>query len=203
MSYNRMVNLTQEQRAAGVLACSAGNHAQGVALAAQHLGIKQTPAVWKQTPAATICMPTCTPAIKWKAVQRRGAEVLLDGRRGAEVLLDGNTFDDAKANCLRLQRESGRYSGGGLMAGILSYTKRIYGNKVRVFGAEDAAAMHASLKAGRIVSLSETFRIARAHCDEVLLVNNDEICAAIKDAFEDTRSILEAGAGRRGAARAE
>eukprot|EP01065_Artemidia_motanka_P022093 TRINITY_DN2630_c0_g1_i1.p1 TRINITY_DN2630_c0_g1~~TRINITY_DN2630_c0_g1_i1.p1 ORF type:complete len:541 (+),score=121.00 TRINITY_DN2630_c0_g1_i1:150-1772(+) len=225
-AYNRMVSLPAETREKGVLACSAGNHAQGVALAARHLGIK-----------ATICMPTCTPSIKWEAV----------ARYGAEVVLKGASFDDAKAECLRLHQESGRFvvhpyddpfviagqgtiameifrqlpnfrpdaifccvGGGGLMAGVLSYTKRIFPD-VKVFGCEtvDANAMYQSLEKGERVTLKEvgifadgaavkevgeeTFRIAKRHLtkDDVVLVSNDEICAAIKDAFEDTRSVLE------------
>ena len=86
-AYNRMVNMTQTELKAGVLACSAGNHAQGVALSARKLGTT-----------ATICMPTCTPAIKIDSVKALGAEVILKGK----------TFDEAKAECMRLHNTTGR-----------------------------------------------------------------------------------------------
>eukprot|EP00667_Euglena_gracilis_P005961 EG_transcript_6007 len=167
-SYNKMVHLSEAERAKGVLTCSAGNHAQGVALAAKHLGIK-----------ATIFMPVITPDIKWKAVQRFGAE----------VRLEGPDFDCAKAACQRMAEETGRpvihpfddpyviagngtigleimkqapnkevdaifvaVGGGGIAAGICAYVKRIF-PKTKVIGVEtvDACAMTHSLEAGHRV----------------------------------------------------
>ncbi|KAJ3018074.1 hypothetical protein HKX48_003184 [Thoreauomyces humboldtii] len=222
-AYNRMRHLSPDDMKRGVVACSAGNHAQGVALAAQKLGMK-----------ATIVMPTVTPPIKWKNVKRLGAE----------VLLYGNDFDEAKAKAAQLAGEHGFINippyddphviagqgtvgveimrqtsqridaificigGGGLAAGIASYVKRIYPN-VKIIGVEtyDAAAMTHSLQRGARVLLpqvglfadgaavkvvgEETFRICRELVDETILVSTDEICAGIKDAFEDTRSVVE------------
>eukprot|EP00669_Euglena_mutabilis_P013454 TRINITY_DN8425_c0_g1_i1.p1 TRINITY_DN8425_c0_g1~~TRINITY_DN8425_c0_g1_i1.p1 ORF type:complete len:498 (-),score=198.27 TRINITY_DN8425_c0_g1_i1:97-1590(-) len=223
-SYNRMVQMSDDEKARGVLACSAGNHAQGVALAAKRLGIK-----------ATIFMPLITPEIKWKAVK------LL----GAEVRLEGPDFDAAKAACQRMAEETGRLvihpfddpfviagngtigveimkqapdtvvdaifvavGGGGISAGICAYVKRIF-PQVKVIGVEtvDACAMTHSLEAGhrveepsvglfadgaavRLVG-EETFRVCQRLMDGTVLVTNDELCAAIQDAFTDTRVILE------------
>ncbi|KAJ3300175.1 hypothetical protein HK104_003785 [Borealophlyctis nickersoniae] len=222
-AYNRMQQLTEEERKKGVIACSAGNHAQGVALSAQKMGIK-----------ANIVMPTMTPPIKWKNVSRLGAE----------VVLFGSDFDEAKAECARLEKERGyinippyddpyviagqgtvgveilrQYSGkidavfvcvggGGLAAGVASYIKRL-DPTIKVIGVEthDADAMTRSLKAGERVLLpsvglfadgaavravgEEPFRVCKELLDGMILVSTDEICAAIKDAFEDTRSIVE------------
>ncbi|KAJ3166248.1 hypothetical protein HDU88_003471 [Geranomyces variabilis] len=222
-AYNRMCQLSPAEKARGVIACSAGNHAQGVALAAQKLGMK-----------ATIVMPTVTPPIKWKNVKRLGAD----------VVLFGDDFDEAKAKCTSLAKEQGfvnippyddpyviagqgtvgveimrQYSqpidaificvgGGGLSAGIASYVKRIYPT-VKIIGVEtyDAAAMTHSLQAGHRILLptvglfadgaavkvvgEETFRICKELMDETILVSTDEVCAAIKDCFEDTRSVVE------------
>ncbi|KNC99017.1 threonine ammonia-lyase, biosynthetic [Spizellomyces punctatus DAOM BR117] len=222
-AYNRMHQLSEEEKQKGVIACSAGNHAQGVALAAQKMGIQ-----------ATIVMPTVTPPIKWRNVQRLGAQ----------VVLHGNDFDEAKAECARLAKERGYINippyddpyviagqgtvgleimrqsgpkidaificigGGGLAAGVASYVKRIFPH-VKIIGVEthDAAAMTRSLKAGERVMLSqvglfadgaavkvvgeETFRVCKELVDETVLVSTDEICAGIKDVFEDTRSVVE------------
>ena len=224
-AYNKMTHLTAAEKAAGVLTCSAGNHAQGVALAAQRMGVR-----------ATILMPVFTPQIKVRAVRALGAE----------VVLHGNDFDEAAAECRRLSAESGRVivhpyddphviagqgtigvellrqwthaepihtvfvcvGGGGLIAGISTYIKALLPD-VRVVGveADDACAMTQSLRAGQRVELKEvglfadgaavrsvgveTFRLCQQHVDGMELVTNDEICAAIKDTFEDTRSILE------------
>ncbi|KAG1323603.1 hypothetical protein G6F62_009574 [Rhizopus arrhizus] len=219
-----MAHLTEEEKKNGVIACSAGNHAQGVAISAKKLGIK-----------AKIVMPVPTPAIKWRNVQRLGAEVVLHG-------LD---FDEAKKECARLCKEENLkdippfddpyviagqgtigmeilrqhdvskistifipVGGGGLVAGIASYVKRIAPH-IKIIGVEaiDACAMDQSLKADKRVLLDEvglfadgaavrmvgeeTYRLAKSLIDEVVLVNNDEICAAIKDVFEDTRSVCE------------
>ncbi|KAI9328887.1 tryptophan synthase beta subunit-like PLP-dependent enzyme [Zopfochytrium polystomum] len=221
-AYNRMQQLSPAERAAGVIACSAGNHAQGVALAAQRMGIR-----------ATIVMPVGSPAIKVRSVESLGATTVLHGA----------DFDAAKAECARLSVLHNLTSippyddphviagqgtvgveilrqlpsvdavfvcvgGGGLIAGIAAYVKRVSPG-VRVIGVEtyDAAGMTRSLAAGRAVALEtvglfadgaavrcvgeETFRIARELVDEMVLVTTDEICAAIKDTFEETRSVVE------------
>ncbi|GFF28927.1 threonine dehydratase, mitochondrial [Aspergillus udagawae] len=223
-AYNKMAHLTPEQRWKGVIACSAGNHAQGVAFSARKLKIP-----------ATIVMPSGTPAIKHLNV----------ARLGGSVILHGTDFDAAKEEAHRLEKQHGLTSippfddpyviagqgtigmeilrqanlekleavfcavgGGGLVAGIGVYLKRIAPH-VKVIGVEayDADAMARSLGEGSRVFLrevglfadgaavktvgEETYRLAREVVDEVILVTTDETCAAIKDAFEDTRSIIE------------
>jgi len=222
-AYNRMSKLNSNQKAAGVIAASAGNHAQGVALSAKIMGIK-----------ATIVMPSTTPLIKVDAVRRYG------GR----VVLHGDTYDEAYAEAQRLcEEQSLTYvppyddpdviagqgtiameilrqhggeidaifipvGGGGLIAGMSAYIKCLY-PKIQVVGVEpdDAPCMARALEAGRRVTLDqvgifadgvavrqvgkEPFRIAKQCVDEVVLVSSDEICAAIKDIFDDTRSIAE------------
>lgn len=223
-AYNKMAHLTQKQRWKGVIACSAGNHAQGVAYSARHLKIP-----------ATIVMPSGTPAIKHKNVSRLG---------GA-VVLHGPDFDSAKEHCYKLEKQHGLTNippfddpyviagqgtiglellrqtnlqnlsaifccvgGGGLIAGVGVYVKRIAPH-VKIIGVEanDANAMVQSLKAGKRIFLKdvglfadgaavktvgeETFRVCQEVVDDVVMVTTDEICAAIKDTFEDTRSILE------------
>jgi threonine dehydratase len=222
-AYNKMANLKPSQLARGVITASAGNHAQGVALAAQKLGCS-----------ATIVMPVTTPQIKVDAVRNRGAK----------VVLHGDSYDEAYDHARSLERKKGltfvhpyddpdviagqgtigleilrqhagpihaifvAIGGGGLIAGIASYVKRLR-PEIRVIGVEpvDADAMYRSLKAGRRVKLDqvglfadgvavkrvgeETFRICRELVDEVILVDTDATCAAIKDVFEDTRAILE------------
>ncbi|HZI83256.1 MAG TPA: threonine ammonia-lyase, biosynthetic [Casimicrobiaceae bacterium] len=222
-AYNKMAHLSAAQRARGVIAASAGNHAQGVALAAQRLRCS-----------ATIVMPITTPSIKTQAV----------AGRGAKVVLHGDSYSDAYARALALARSTGAVfvhpyddpdviagqgtigmeilrqqqgaidaifvpvGGGGLASGIAAYVKRVR-PEIRVIGVEpvDAATMARSLDAGRRVKLEdvglfadgvavkqvgkEPFRICRELLDEMVLVDTDAICAAIKDAFEDTRSILE------------
>ncbi len=222
-AYNKMAHLTPAQRAKGVIAASAGNHAQGVALAAQKLGCR-----------ATIVMPVTTPHIKIAAVEARGAK----------VVLHGDSYSDAYERALALQQSSGAtfvhpyddpdviagqgtvgmeilqqcqgpidaifvaVGGGGLISGIAAYVKRVR-PEIRIIGVEpvDSDAMTRSLAAGRRVTLAhvglfadgvavkqvgkETFRLARQYVDEMVCVDTDAICAAIKDVFEDTRSILE------------
>ncbi|GAB7358374.1 hypothetical protein MBLNU230_g2444t1 [Neophaeotheca triangularis] len=223
-AYNKMAHLTAEERWKGVVACSAGNHAQGVAYSARKLKIP-----------ATITMPTGTPAIKHSNVSRMGGN----------VVLHGPDFDTAKAECNRLQQLHGLTNippfddpyviagqgtigmeiirqadinkleavfccvgGGGLIAGIGTYIKRIAPH-VKIIGVEafDANAMVQSLKLGKRVQLKdvglfadgaavktvgeETFRLCMECVDDVIQVDTDAICAAIKDVFEDTRSILE------------
>lgn len=222
-AYNKMVHLPPQQLQQGVIAASAGNHAQGVALGASHLGTT-----------ALIVMPVTTPQVKVDAV----------ADRGGSVILSGDTYDDAYAHACQLAQEKGltfihpfddpdviagqgtigmeilrqyqqdihaifvAIGGGGLIAGIAAYVKRLR-PEIRIIGVEpvDAAAMSQSLQAGKRVRLShvglfadgvavrevgvETFRLCQQYVDEVILVNTDHICAAIKDVFEDTRSILE------------
>src|SRR6266568_2647218 len=200
-AYNKMANLPARALARGVIASSAGNHAQGVALAAQKLGC-----------GAAIVMPTTTPKIKVDAVKARGAE----------VHLRGDTYDEAYVIAgqgtigMEILRQATQpldavfvaVGGGGLIAGIASYIKRLRPS-VKVIGVEpvDADAMARSLKAGRRVVLDHvglfadgvavkqvgeiTFRLCRELLDGMIRVDTDQICAAIKDVFEDTRTILE------------
>jgi threonine dehydratase len=222
-AYNLIASLSPEQRAKGVIAASAGNHAQGVALAASKLGIP-----------ALIVMPKTTPEIKVTAVRRRGAD----------IVLHGNTYDEASEHAHHLEKERGLtyippydhplviagqgtvgmeilrqcprdidaifvpVGGGGLVAGVAAYVKQV-APKTRIIAVEsdEAPTLHAAMKAGERVILpsvgifadgaavrqigEETFRIARELVDETMLVSNDELCAAIKDIFEDTRAIAE------------
>jgi threonine dehydratase len=222
-AYNKMAQLSAAERARGVITASAGNHAQGVALAAQRLSCK-----------ATIVMPITTPSIKIQAVEARGAK----------VVLHGDTFSDAYAHALKLQKSqratfvhpyddpdviAGQgtiaveilrqwqapidaifvaIGGGGLISGIASYVKRVR-PEIKVIGVQptDSDAMARSIAAGRRIKLAhvglfadgvavrevgrETFRICRELVDDIVLVDTDAICAALKDVFEDTRSILE------------
>jgi threonine dehydratase len=226
-AYNKISQLPVAALEQGVIASSAGNHAQGVALAANRLGIL-----------AIIVMPTTTPSIKVSAVRKLGAQVVLHGDSYDEayehaiqlVQERGLTFippyDDPDVIAGQgtvameiLQQHSGALhaifvpvGGGGLIAGIASYVKYLR-PEVRVIGVEpdDAPSMYEALKAGRRVQLPqvglfadgvavrqvgvEPFRIARELVDEVVLVNGDEICAAIRDIYEDTRSIAEPAGG--------
>ena len=222
-AYNKMARLPKKALERGVIAASAGNHAQGVALAAQKLGCT-----------ATIVMPVTTPQIKVDAVRARGADVVLhgdsysDAYEQARILekAQGLTFvhpyddPDVIAGQGTIAIEILRHhthalhaifvpiGGGGLIAGIAAYVKRLR-PEVKVIGVEpeDADAMHRSLASGRRVKLDqvglfadgvavkqvgvETFRLCRELVDEVILVDTDAMCAAIKDVFEDTRAILE------------
>lgn len=222
-AYNKMANLSPEALAKGVIAASAGNHAQGVALSAQKLKCR-----------AVIVMPTTTPQIKIDAVKSRGAE----------VVLFGDSYSDAYAYSLELEKKEGLtfvhpyddpdviagqgtigmeilnahpqpihaifccVGGGGLLAGIAAYVKAVR-PEIKVIGVEarDAEAMTESLKQGERVTLDQvglfadgaavkqvgvnTFALCQQYVDEMIVVDNDAICAAIKDVFEDTRSILE------------
>lgn len=222
-AYNRLRNLTEEEKKQGVVTASAGNHAQGLALAARHLNIK-----------AIIVMPRTTPAIKVDAVKRRGAK----------VVLMGDAFDQAAAHAQQLVEEKGMIyvppfddeyviagqgtvgmeilrqhpqhidvvfvpvGGGGLCAGVAAYIKTVRPDtKVIAVEAEDSACLKAAMEKNRRVVLpqvgifadgvavaqigKETFRVIKETIDEVITVNTDEMCAAIKDIFEDTRSIAE------------
>ncbi|HZR07814.1 MAG TPA: threonine ammonia-lyase, biosynthetic [Myxococcales bacterium] len=222
-AYNKISGLPASALKHGVIAASAGNHAQGVALSAQRLGCR-----------ATIVMPVTTPRIKVDAVASRGAEVVLAGdsyddayrhakkleRRGKMTFV--HPYDDPEVIAGQgtigmeiLRQHAGPIhaifvpiGGGGLIAGISAYVKRLR-PEIRVIGVQprEADAMARSLAQGRRVTLpqvglfadgvavkrvgKETFHIARRHVDSTILVGTDAICAAIKDVFEDTRSILE------------
>ncbi|KAJ9559011.1 hypothetical protein OSB04_013625 [Centaurea solstitialis] len=222
-AYNMMAKLAKEQLANGVICSSAGNHAQGVALAANKLGCH-----------AVIVMPLTTPRIKWESVKRLGAT----------VVLEGDSYDEAQAYAKKRGVKENRtfippfdhphviagqgtigmeivrqlqapihaifvpVGGGGLIAGIAAYVKRV-SPKVRIIGVEpaDANAMALSLHHGQRIMLDqvgrfadgvavkevgvETFRLCRELIDGVVLVSRDAICASIKDMFEEKRSILE------------
>src|SRR5438128_6884619 len=222
-AYNRIVRLAADERARGVIASSAGNHAQGVAYSARRLGLR-----------AVIVMPQTTPDIKVEAVRELGAEVVLcgdsyaDAQARAEALAaEGgltfvHPFDDPLVIAGQgtvgeeiLRQAHGRLGavfvpvgGGGLIAGIAGYVKALM-PQVRIVGVEpfEADAMYRSLAAGRRVRLDQVglfadgvavrevgalpFAIARRAVDEVVRVGNDEVCAAIKDVFDETRSVME------------
>ncbi len=222
-AYNKIYNLPQEQRDKGVIAASAGNHAQGVALAAQRLNIR-----------AVIVMPKTTPSIKVAAVRAYGAKIVLHGDAyddayqhaaelaGKEGLTFVHPYDDpdviagqgtVAVEILRQHPDAIHaifvpVGGGGLIAGISAYVKALY-PEIKIIGVEpeDAPSMHHALAKKRRVVLDqvgifadgvavrqvgkEPFRIASKCVDEVILVTTDEICAAIKDIFDDTRSIAE------------
>lgn len=221
-AYNRMVALSEEERALGVIAASAGNHAQGVALAARRLGL-----------AATIVMPKTTPEIKVESVRALGATIVLHGNtydnaceHADKLAAAGNLtfihpYDDPLViagqgtiameildQADRLDAVFIPVGGGGLISGMALWL-RAHRPEVRIIGVEpdDAPCMYEALQAGERVVLDqvgifadgvavrqvgeETFRVSREKVDEVLLVNTDEICAAIKDIFDDTRSVTE------------
>jgi threonine dehydratase len=222
-AYNKIAHLGEADAARGVICASAGNHAQGVALAARHCSIR-----------ALIVMPRTTPEIKVQAVADQGGEIELAGddydaahqhalglgqARGMTFI---HPFDDPEVIAgqgtiaMEILRQHDEridaifvpIGGGGLIAGIACYVKALY-PKIRIVGVEpeDAASMHASLRAGERVTLervgifadgvavrtvgAETFRLAQLYVDEIVLVGTDEICAAIQDIFEDTRAIAE------------
>ena len=225
-AYNKMAQLSPEQLARGVFAASAGNHAQGVALAARRLGAH-----------AVIVMPVTTPAVKIDAVRAHGGDAV-------EVVLAGDSYSEAYARAVEIGSERGLtlvhpfddddviagqgtvameilrqhqasihaifvpVGGGGLIAGVAAYVKCVRPD-IRVIGVqtEDSDAMAQSLEAGRRVELSEvglfsdgtavklagerTFELCRDNVDAILRVDTDALCAAIKDVFADTRSVLE------------
>lgn len=222
-AYNKLSSLTDEELQRGVICSSAGNHAQGVALAAKKRRVR-----------AVIVMPETTPSIKVDAVRTLGGE----------VILHGDTYDDAYAHGRELEQEQGLVfihpfddpmviagqgtigkeileqadgeidavfvpiGGGGLVAGIGAYIKSVSPN-VKIIGVEpdDSASMHTSFAAGKPVTLDhvgifadgvavrrvgdETFRLCKQLLDDIVLVDTDQICAGIRDVFEDTRSIVE------------
>ncbi len=225
-AYNKIASLSPEKLKRGVICASAGNHAQGVALSAAKVGCR-----------AVIVMPTSTPGIKVEAVRRRGGEVVLHGESFDEACAHAlelekrekmtfvHPFDDPEVIAgqgtigMEILRQHSRHQGpihavfcaiggGGLAAGVAAYIKRLRPH-IKVIGVEtfDADAMKQSIAKGHRVRLDsvglfadgtavkfvgeETFRLCREYLDEVILVDTDAICAAIKDVFEDTRSILE------------
>jgi threonine dehydratase len=222
-AYNKMAHLSQAQLAKGVIAASAGNHAQGVALSASRMGCR-----------AVIVMPVTTPAVKINAVKALGGE----------VVLFGDSYSDAYQHALDIQQKEGMtfvhpfddpdviagqgtiamellqqhqepieavfiaIGGGGLIAGMASYIKQVQ-PAIKIIGVQmtDSDAMARSLKAGKRVVLDEvglfsdgtavklvgeeTFRLCQKYVDDIVLVDTDAVCAAIKDVFEDSRAILE------------
>jgi len=222
-AYHKIAQLPEEKLQKGIIAASAGNHAQGVAFSAQKRGTT-----------ATIVMPKITPDIKVNSVKRFGAN----------VVLSGNNYDEAFQEAQRLVSETGTtfippfndvdviagqgtiakelleqlddidvvfvaVGGGGLLAGVLSYIKAVKPS-IKVIGVEpeDAGCLHAAWKAGHPVELKEvgifadgvavkeigdiSFKlIQHAGVDDVILVSTDEICAALKDMYDDVRAIAE------------
>jgi len=222
-AYNKMAHLSERERACGVIAASAGNHAQGVALAAQRLGCR-----------AVIVMPFTTPQVKIDAVRARGADVVLHGDSYSDAyqhalslqkrdeLTFVHPFDDPDVIAGQgtigmeiLRQHPGRIDavfiaigGGGLAAGVAAYIRELR-PEIRLIGVQtlDSDAMAQSIAAGHRIELKEvglfsdgtavklvgeeTFRLCRQYLDEIILVDTDQACAAIKDVFQDTRSILE------------
>jgi len=222
-AYNKIAQLTESERARGVICASAGNHAQGVALSSHKLGIE-----------ATIVMPRTTPEIKIQAVEHLGGQ----------VILFGDSYSDASVHAVKLCEQTGKVfihpyddpvviagqgtiaeemlrqtpadldavfvpiGGGGLIAGMALYLKK-HSPDTKIIGVEpvDSAAMHDSIKLGERVMLDQvgifadgvavkqvgkhTFDLVKRYVDDILLVDTDEICAAIKDIYEDNRSIVE------------
>ena len=225
-AYNKISSLSPEKLKRGVICASAGNHAQGVALSASKVGCR-----------AVIVMPTSTPGIKVDAVRRFGGEAVLFGDsydeayahalelEKSEKLTFVHPFDDPEVIAgqgtiaMEILRQHSRHNGpihaifccvggGGLIAGVAAFIKRLR-PEIKIIGVEarDADAMTQSLAKGHRVRLNqvglfadgaavkfvgeETFRLCKEYVDEMILVDTDAICAAIKDVFEDTRSILE------------
>ncbi|MDO6527831.1 threonine ammonia-lyase, biosynthetic [Motilimonas sp. 1_MG-2023] len=221
-AYNKLASLSDAQKAQGVVAASAGNHAQGVAMSASKMGIK-----------AIIVMPQTTPDIKVSSVRELGAQ----------VELVGNSFDEASQHAKQLSANQGYtlippfddadiiagqgtvgkellqqdthlthifvpVGGGGLAAGVAVYVKQLMPH-VKVIGVEsqDSACLKIALETGEPTALekvglfadgvavktigTETFRLCQHYLDEVITVSTDEICAAVKDVYEDTRAISE------------
>ena len=226
-AYNKIAQLSDDELGNGVICSSAGNHAQGVALAARRRGVR-----------AVIVMPITTPSIKIDAVSALGGEVVLHGdtyddayARARELAAKENLifihpFDDALV--IAGQGTIGKeileqvdedidilfvpVGGGGLIAGVAAWVRQLR-PEIRIVGVEpgDSDAMRQSLAAGQPVTLGhvgifadgvavrrvgdETFRLCRELVDEIITVDTDQTCAAIRDIFEDTRSIVEPAGG--------
>ena len=221
-AYNKIASLSKSEQKKGVIASSAGNHAQGIALSVKKLGLN-----------GIIVMPSTTPAIKVSSVHNLGGK----------TILYGDTYDDAYLHAKKLAKEKDMIfihpyddpyviagqgtiameilrqtsdihaifvpvGGGGLIAGIAVYIKSLW-PKIKIIGVEpdDAPCLHEALSYNKRIILpqvgifadgvavrqvgKEPFKIAKKYVDDVILVNTDEICAAIKDIFDDTRSIVE------------
>ncbi|WP_420227047.1 threonine ammonia-lyase, biosynthetic [Pigmentiphaga litoralis] len=222
-AYNKMANLPPKVLARGVIAASAGNHAQGVALAAQRMGCR-----------AVIVMPVTTPQVKVDAVRARGADVVLFGEsftdayhhakelEAKQKLTFVHPFDDPDVIAGQgtigmeiLRQHPGQLDaifvaigGGGLISGVAAYVKALR-PEIKIIGVqtEESDAMMQSVRKGRRVTLpdvglfadgtavklvgEETFRLACKYVDDFVVVDSDAICAAIKDVFQETRSVLE------------
>ncbi len=222
-AYNKMANLGPAELKRGVIAASAGNHAQGVALSARRLGCR-----------AVIVMPTTTPRLKIDAVKALGGEAVLVGDSYSdayqhamelekkEKLTFVHPFDDPDVIAgqgtvgMEILRQHSKpidavfvpIGGGGLIAGVAAYIKQLR-PETRIIGVQtvDSNAMMRSVKAGRRLELNdvglfsdgtavklvgaETFRLVRQYVDDFVAVDTDAVCAAIKDVFQDTRSVLE------------
>jgi threonine dehydratase len=222
-AYNKIASLTEGERKKGVIAASAGNHAQGVALSANKLGIN-----------SLIVMPTTTPEIKVKAVQAWGAKIVLFGDSYDEALAHAeeikqdqglifiHPYDDPDVIAGQgtigmeiLQQRTGvieaifvPVGGGGLISGIAAYVKFVR-PEIKIIGVEpdDADCLNQALAEKRRITIKqvglfadgvavkqigkEPFKLAQKYVDDVITVSTDEICAAIKDIFDDTRSVAE------------
>ncbi|MFT5163504.1 MAG: threonine dehydratase, partial [Alteromonadaceae bacterium] len=221
-AFNKIKQLSAEQKVNGVVTASAGNHAQGVALSGATLGIK-----------ATIVMPITTPEIKVAAVRGHGGHVILTGesfdeandfakqlatQQGATfippfddidiIVGQGTVAKELMEQMPDVERVFIPVGGGGLLAGMAVYIKSLL-PQVQVIGVEfeESACLKAALDAGKPVSLThvgqfadgvavkkigeQTFLLAQQYCDEVITVTSDEICAAIKDIYNDLRAIAE------------
>ncbi|WP_424950447.1 threonine ammonia-lyase, biosynthetic [Deinococcus sp.] len=223
-AYNRMSQLSLQERERGVICASAGNHAQGVAYSAQRLGVR-----------AVIVMPATTPDIKVNACRTRGAEVRLHGDSYSDAaeyaeklqvelgLTYIHPYDDPAViagqgtvglELLRQVQSGGAYTvfipvgGGGLIAGVAAFLKSVNPG-VRIVGVEpeDSDAMTRSIRAGKRVRLEtvglfvdgvavkqvgrHTFLLCQQYVDDWITVSTDEVCAAIKDVFDDTRAVME------------
>jgi threonine dehydratase len=224
-AYNKLCSLSEEQLEVGVVAASAGNHAQGVAFSAKQKKVK-----------AVIVMPETTPDIKVDAVRQFGGDYV-------DVRLFGTNFDTASTEALRLSQEEGytlvppfddpdviagqgtiakeileqnpnldvifiAVGGGGLAAGMAVYIKQLRPDiKIVAVEAEESACFKHALANGEPKTLEnvgifadgvavkligkETFKLCQRYVDDIVTVSTDEICAGIKDIFDDTRVIAE------------
>ncbi len=222
-AYNKIVNLSNKQQKKGIIAASAGNHAQGVSLAAKTLGVS-----------STIVMPSTTPIVKIEAVKKLGSKIIIIGDSYSDAydhaikiskkenLIFIHPFDDdeviagqgtigmeiLRQNTSEIEAIFIAVGGGGLISGVGAYIKSIR-PEIKIIGVqtEDSDAMSRSLRSGKRIRLSnvglfsdgtavkqvgqKTFKLSQIVVDEIILVNTDEVCAAIKDIFEDTRCIQE------------
>ena len=220
-AYFKISTLSEEEKALGLITASAGNHAQGVAYAAQKAGVQ-----------ATVVMPTTTPMLKVNNTKGYGAR----------VILHGSTFDDAAAKALELSQTEGMtyvapfndltvatgqgtiaYEifrnlpdvdlilvpiGGGGLAGVSTLAKQLNPN-VKVIGVEPsgAASMKASLEAGHVVTLDSVSTIAdgvavktpgdlvfpyiQQNVDDIITIDDTELVDAFLDMAEKHKMIVE------------